>query len=155
MNKEERTTVIVTIIGIICAVVALVFVFLWDSERAKRVELESELFASNKLLFLCESDMQDLYNVPGLGSEIDSILGRVTATDTVFSQGQAVSAGSFGDPSKWVPVSDLNLIDSSEVTGQSEPEMKPVEDYMWIVLDTTALINRIKQQVLDSIEATD
>lgn len=34
--------------------------------------------------------------------------------------------------------------------------LQPVEDYMWIVLDTTALISRIKQQVLDSIsEVTD
>lgn len=32
---------------------------------------------------------------------------------------------------------------------------KPVEDYMWIVLDTASLINRIKQQVLDSIDSSE
>ena len=46
-----------------------------DSEKIRY--LESELFAANRLLFLCESEMQELYNVPGLGSRIDSIVGRM------------------------------------------------------------------------------
>lgn len=61
-----------------------------DTERDKRIELEtqldnlayqleSELFATKRLLFLCESEMQELYNVPGLGNQIDSILGNKPA----------------------------------------------------------------------------
>lgn len=96
------THILLAIVGLMLFVAT----YQWHSEQAKRIELEaekrhlrSELFASNKLLFLCESEMQELYNVPGLGSEIDSILGRTAPTDTIFFHGQAV-AGSFGGSSE-------------------------------------------------------
>ena len=112
MSKLEWIT---CIISAVLLVVAYALYDQCDSERSRRIELEaenrhfqSELFASNRLLFLCESEMQELYNVPGLGSEIDSILGRVEPTDTVYLRGNAV-AGSFGDLKR-------QPIDSSEVT---------------------------------------
>jgi len=126
MSKEERTTVIVTIIGIAVCIVAFVFVFLWDSERSKRLELEVDL-ASCELTNEAYDDL--LKGVLAVDPEKRVYLYRTQATpDSLLAVPPKDSTSDSLNNYRWrfkaqyqgysFPSETLRIIDSSEVTDE-------------------------------------